>query len=390
MEDIMILRFGFRNFLSFEEGVECSFESDSANDVNTLLNIKGANGAGKTNLLKALAFFMDFVANSFSLKPEAPTGVIPFYDSSKETYFFVEFKTAGSCSNYTFLYELSLTKDRVVSEKISRTNKRIIEVISRQGNNIKTTSEFKELDKIKLRKNASLISCAHQNEISALNDIYMIFSKVITNTTISYSSMSIYLDCAENYAKDLLSTISKLYYEDEFLFSRVKKFILESDIGICDIKINKEQSISGKDIFVPVFYHEYNGKVFSLSYGEESRGTQFLYSNLRYFLLVCSSSHTLLIFDELDMSLHPFLVKKLLGLFNHKYASDNVCGQMIFTAHDTSIMDELKADKSFFLNKKDNESFGYRADECPSSLVRKNRSLRTPYEQGRIGGVPKI
>ena len=89
------------------------------------------------------------------------------------------------------------------------------------------------------------------------------------------------------------------------------------------------------------------------------------------------------------MSLHPFLVKKLLTLFNQEN-DDNVCGQMIFTAHDTSIMDDLKADKSFFLNKKDNESFGYRADECPSSLVRKNRSLRTPYEQGRIGGVPKI
>ena len=161
------------------------------------------------------------------------------------------------------------------------------------------------------------------------------------------------------------------------------------DIGICDIKITKEQSIAGKDVFVPIFYHKYNGKVYSLSYGEESRGTQFLYSNLRYFLLVCNSAHALLVFDELDMSLHPFLVKKLLTLFNQEN-DDNVCGQMIFTAHDTSIMDDLKADKSFFLNKKDNESFGYRADECPSSLVRKNRSLRTPYEQGRIGGVPKI
>ena len=78
----MILRFGFRNFLSFEEGVECSFESDYEENskVNTLLSIRGANGAGKTNLLKALAFFMDFVANSFNLKPDAPTGVIPFFN----------------------------------------------------------------------------------------------------------------------------------------------------------------------------------------------------------------------------------------------------------------------------------------------------------------------
>ena len=384
----MILRFGFRNFLSFEEGVECSFESNSKDKVNTLLNIRGANGAGKTNLLKALAFFMDFVANSFNLKPDATIGVVPFYNSSDPSDFFIEFKTQKtSC---TYLYELSLTKDCVVSEKLSRTNKRSTVIISRQGNNIETISEFRALKNIRLRKNASLISCANQNEIGELKDIYLIFSKVLTNVTVSRSFMTLYFDCAEDYGKETLSIISKLYYDNSKLFADVKKFISECDIGICDIEIRKDQSITEGEIFTPVFYHKYNEKLFQLPYSAESRGTQFLYTNLRLFFSISQCPHTLLIFDELDMSLHPFLIKKLISLFEPINKSGHIGGQMIFTAHDTTIIDSLKADGSFLLNKSDNESFGYRIDDCSSAIVRKDRNLRTPYEQGRIGGVPKL
>lgn len=387
----MILRFGFRNFLSFEEGVECSFESDYEENskVNTLLSIRGANGAGKTNLLKALAFFMDFVANSFNLKPDAPTGVIPFFNSQKPTDFFIEFKT--DVASPVYLYELSLTKERVVSETITRTNKRSTKIIQRNENTIETIADFSELKRIKIRSNASLISCAHQNEIKALNSIYYVFYMVISNITLSHSYMTLYFDCAEDYGKQMLSCSAQFYYKNKELLDNARAFISDCDIGIRDIQIKKEQSIDGEDVFTPIFYHQRGDDIFPLPYSSESRGTQFLFINLLHFLHVSQRPHSLLIFDELDMSLHPFLIKKIISLFvgpNKKDACS--CGQMIFTTHDTTIIDELKADKTFLLNKKDNESFGYRVDECSSAVVRKDRSIRTPYEQGRIGGVPQI
>src|SRR3990172_6258433 len=48
----------------------------------------GANGAGKTNLLRALAFIAWFVRDSFQLQPEAAIPVVPFNDqesSGRET-----------------------------------------------------------------------------------------------------------------------------------------------------------------------------------------------------------------------------------------------------------------------------------------------------------------
>ena len=381
----MILRFGFRNFLSFDEGVECSFESDSKNKVNTLLNIRGANGSGKTNLLKALAFFMDFVANSFSdLKPDDSIGVIPFFESSAPTDFFVEFFVAG----FSYIYELSLTKDGVIRESLSRKNKRYIPVFTRDHDVIKCISEFAELKKLKCRNNASIISIAHQNEVDCLKTIYSVFYLCITNITTKRSAITLFFDCAEEYGKPTLSKISKIYNEDKKLFEKVKKFIVESDIGICDIKLKSEQLVDGSTIFVPSFCHKVGDKTYFLPYSAESRGTQFLYTNLNFFLFIIDRPHTLLIFDELDMGLHPLLVRKIVSLYSKQDIRN--CGQVIFTAHDTTILDDLKPDKVFLLNKENNESYGYLVSECSSAIVRKDRNIRTPYEQGRIGGVPKL
>ena len=53
-------------------------------------------------------------------------------------------------------------------------------------------------------------------------------------------------------------------------------------------------------------------------------------------------------------------------------------------------MDKLDATQIFLVNKSDNKSFGYSIAELPSSVIRKDRSLRTPYEQNKIGGKPNL
>lgn len=385
MEVTMILRFGFRNFLSFDEGVECSFESDDGK-INTLLNVKGANGAGKTNLLKALAFFMDFVANSFvNLKPEDSIGVVPFFDSSKPSEFFIEF----TIDEISYIYELIVSKKEIVKECLSRKNKRYVHVFTREHDAIKKCiTEFKELENLKCRKNASVISIAHQNEIECLNSIYNVFYRCVSNVSMTHSTISMFFDCAEEYGKQALSDISNIYYKDKNRFAEVKKFIVESDIGISDIVLKEEQMVDGSTIFVPSFCHEVEGKKHFLPYKSESRGTQFLYINLFFFLFAIARPSSLLLFDELDMGLHPLLVKKIISLY--KQHDIHNCGQIIFTTHNTTILDELKSDETLLLNKENNESYGYLISECSSAIIRKDRNIRTPYEQGRIGGVPKL
>ncbi|EPD8202479.1 AAA family ATPase, partial [Yersinia enterocolitica] len=69
----MIYSYGFKNYFGFKEGAEVSFELNNrvpkdismGRDVATILGVKGANGAGKTNLLKALVFLATFCTDSF-------------------------------------------------------------------------------------------------------------------------------------------------------------------------------------------------------------------------------------------------------------------------------------------------------------------------------------
>ena len=83
----MLLEFGFRNFYSFREGASISFRLDAncpesislGKPFATVIGIKGANGSGKTQILKALKFISSFAHQSFSQEVGAPIPIFPFF-----------------------------------------------------------------------------------------------------------------------------------------------------------------------------------------------------------------------------------------------------------------------------------------------------------------------
>jgi hypothetical protein len=42
------------------------------------------------------------------------------------------------------------------------------------------------------------------------------------------------------------------------------------------------------------------------------------------------------------------------------------------------------------VNKEDNESFAYRLDEIPGDILRNDRPILPAYNDGKIGGIPKL
>lgn len=381
----MILDFACKNVYSFAEGIDVSFRK--GDDIIHLLGVKGANGSGKTNLLRALSFMMKFASNSFSLKPEEETGLVPFYDSMDTSYFRTSFFFNFDSKKTEYIYELFLNKREVIQESIYRKVEREQLLVERKGNAItKVINEFAAVKNIKLRSNVSIISMAHQYELTEMDTIYKHCSWVATNVE-SVGLMTYFLDCnSDAYGKERLSSLAAVYHKETEKFKFVKKFICSCDIGISDIVIQKEPSTTGEDIFIPYFLHQNGGKTHRLPYKAESSGTQFLFIYLN--ILQLGTLGFPILFDELDMSLHPHIVPKILELFDPQKYPD--CGQLVFTTHNTGVMDTLDKAELFLLNKDDNESFGYRADELPSALVRKDRPLSKPYDQGKLGGVPKI
>ena len=120
---------------------------------------------------------------------------------------------------------------------------------------------------------------------------------------------------------------------------------------------------------------------------DESSGTRNLLFLAGPVLDILQKGLTLVI-DELDTSLHTLLVRELVRLF-HRPEVNTGGAQLIFTTHDTSLLDapDLFRRDQIWLVEKDREQ--------ASTLValsefspRKNEALERGYLMGRYGGVP--
>lgn len=381
--DRVLLEFGLKNYFCFKEGVSVSFKLDSNCPINishgreftTVIGVKGANGSGKTHLLKGLAFLGYFCSKSFEYKPDAVMGVSPFFDSDQPSELYAEFLLNG----VTYRYELSITPNEIKKEIIYRKKNKIIKILERINNELTTrTKEFSRLDSIKLRKNASIISTAHQYEFDELNEIYLFFSNIISNVT--YSGLA---EIPNN-----INLISKMLNENESMMEFVNGFIANCDTGITTINIVEIEKEKEDKEFAPVFLHKIDGKLLPVTQYTESSGTKALFRNLPLYKAMLDAGG-LLILDEFDHHLHPHILPKLLQLFlDPKFNSKNA--QLLFSTHDSAILDFLGRYRTCLVNKEDNESFSYRLDEIPGDILRNDRPIRPAYIDGKIGGIPKI
>lgn len=379
----MLYEFGFKNFFSFREAVSISFRLDAncptnvslGRDFTPLICVKGANGSGKTHLLKGLAFLSNFCASSFSSKPEESIGVRPFFSEKGPSEFFIDF----SADQQTFRYELSVSKEEVLSETLYRTTARKTKLVERIGNEFSyTTAKLAKLKTMKLRRNASFISTAHQYEFSELAKVRSFFSHFIENVDFG------------GHADDIWSIprAAKWLNEHPDYLDFVKTFIVGCDVGISNIEIHKLRDTSDEEEYFPIFYHDVGGKLHAITDVTESSGTKALFRNLVSYQLVLKCGGVL-VFDEFDQYLHPHILPKLIDLFLDPVQNPRNA-QIIFTTHNTDVLDKLGRYRTYLVNKENNESFAYRLDEIPGDTLRNGRPIISAYNEGKIGGVPKL
>lgn len=125
-----------------------------------------------------------------------------------------------------------------------------------------------------------------------------------------------------------------------------------------------------------------------LDESDESMGTMQLLALAGPLYDVLRDGLVLLV-DELDTSLHPDLVRALVGLF-HKARLNRRGAQLIATTHDTTLLDRriLRPDNVWLTEKSGSGAttlypltdFNVRSDSLMSKL----------YHQGRVGGLPAL
>ena len=132
-----------------------------------------------------------------------------------------------------------------------------------------------------------------------------------------------------------------------------------------------------------------NERSINLDLGEESLGTQNMFI-LNPILLYVLKEGKVLIVDELDRSLHPFLVKYIVKLFNSEEYNKKGA-QLIFNTHDTNLLslNLFRRDQIWFTEKdyKKGATDLYPLDDFP---VRKTENIQKGYLNGRYGAIPVI
>ena len=101
----------------------------------------------------------------------------------------------------------------------------------------------------------------------------------------------------------------------------------------------------------------------------------------------------ILIVDELDAKLHPFLTRKIISLFMDK-GINSKGAQLIFATHDTNLLNiqYLRRDQIWFTEKDKSDSTDlyslveFRDDA--GNKVRNDRNIEKDYINGRFGAIP--
>ncbi len=170
-----------------------------------------------------------------------------------------------------------------------------------------------------------------------------------------------------------------------------------ADLGIGDVQIAEDEdddarisTLAGRGPRRQLrLMHRVAEQELPFDLAEESAGTQTWFALIGPTLSALRSGRILL-FDEIDASLHPRLSARLLELFQDP-ETNPYGAQLIFTTHDTSLLNHLNRDEVWLTEKGDSGATTLTAlAEYGGDKVRRSLNLEKAYLQGRFGAVPEL
>lgn len=388
--------------------------------------IYGANGSGKSNLIKAIAFLADMVKNG---KVASGTQHQKFKLATEYAQKPISAEIEFVVGKKMYLYSVEVDKDKVLSETLSETHpiKEDVLVFERKMSakkrpKIQVNPKLIPTEKKKylfelyedslLGNNELLLSKSEQINIKQIKEAFTFFNDTLNiifpetkdrgfiplffddhivkaniNKLISSLSTGINELMVESLS---LKEVANEYQLDEEEIQSIENHFQENTIA--SVLIDGEYCLVKKEndelMVKRLYFHHASPNTPNIRFdlSEESDGTKRLLDFLPMILFLTEyEEQSIFIIDEIDRSIHPALLKTLI---ENLMKNPKLSGQLIFTTHESNLLDLniFRQDEIWFAekDKKGASHFYSLSDFKP----RHDLDIEKGYFQGRFGGIP--
>lgn len=415
----MLLQFYFSNYRSFEgEGIldmRASGSNELSSHVRNNLNervlpvtaIYGANASGKSSVFRAFLFMRHLVIFSLAFSEVEKEKLFnklkiePFKFSGnreKPSEFEINYINKRDGKEIYYSYGFKIDNSGILEEYLASNTKTRVKrneeysyIFKRERNQKlyldSSIEKFRENLEISLKDKTLLVSLGASLNIDELIKVQSWF---INAKAIDFSN-SLNNMLRENILPSKIEETQKIKNE-------LVNFINSFDDSIIDIEIEKisfDDGDSDKDNYRIYTVHKSDGETSTarISMNEESSGTKKMFSLYQTLLDVLEKGGVFFA-DELDIKLHPLLMRNILLTFTDKEKNPNNA-QLIFTTHNTIYMDMdlLRRDEIWFVEKDKGASKIYSLDDITNEKgekVRKDSNYEKHYLLGNYGAIPNL
>ena len=416
-EDVLVA-FKARNIRCYRDQAVLSLEATRVANSDIVRNVKtasstparvlpsagvfGANGSGKSALLWAMRDMQVLVANSFR-RGSRGTGLPrrSFMLGSQEDGATSAFEVELILNGVFWQYGFEFDDERVLHEFAYHYPRgRQALVFERLDDNIVFGASFRTTGralKTLLRENSLLLSAFGATTDEHAGPLYAWWRRNLKIATAGNRwSRAAYTAHLANERGFRSGVLGLLHAADE---TAVDLKIVDLDADTVErlrqiTRILGGDNASDEDVLLEgelQLVHRGSERTVAFDPEDESQGTQ-VWIGLVGPVLEALADGSVLLVDEIDTSLHPHLVTRLVDLFQDP-ESNPKCAQLVFNAHDTNILGNLEnhalgRDQVWFTEK--DEVGASRLYSLSEFRPRRDESIKRGYLSGRYGGVPEL
>ena len=390
----MIQELKIRNFKSFRDEAELSFEpsgEDSYNSVVTMPDgvqllrfavVLGANASGKSNLLDAVEFLRTFWNNIPAANNDG-TDVQPFLMRKDALSFDTEFELKFYVDGVRYWYQLTVNPEKVCREVL-------FVYLSNRPTKVFCREDAGGISKLNFNPAVAKLSQA-ECEVMSINclrnmSVLAVLKKV--NIAVPYlDNMRRWIDSRmlplQSGTLSSLSQEAKKHIADSEDFREyLLQFAKEADFNISDIKIQKMAALFGHTVQTETGTEDY-----VMPEACQGTGTKrmvelesLIYTQLRRQVFLC--------IDEIESSMHPNLMEYILAKFVN---TPNNQSQLLVSTHYDPILKDIDdifgKDSVWFTEKgKDGNTALFSLTDFKG--LNKLSSIHRAYMNGQFGALP--